>query len=80
MVGFGNVQNTSDADKQISTLSQNALNTKANINGTAAQFIKANGSFDSNTYITTIGTAADSSKLNGITAVQFLIVWERLMV
>ena len=37
MVGLGNVENTSDADKQISTLTQNALATKANINGTASQ-------------------------------------------
>ena len=71
MVGLGNVQNTSDADKPVSIAVSNALATKANINGTATQFIKANGTFDSNTYLTTTsGTAADSSKLNGITALQ----------
>ena len=45
MVGLGNVTNTSDADKPVSTAVANALATKANINGTASQFIKGNGSF-----------------------------------
>ena len=39
MVGLGNVENTSDADKPVSNAVSNALSTKANINGTAAQFI-----------------------------------------
>ena len=40
MVGLGNVTNTSDANKPVSTAVANALATKANINGTAAQIIK----------------------------------------
>lgn len=32
MIGLGNVENTSDASKQISTATQNALNLKSNIN------------------------------------------------
>ena len=53
MVGLGNVENTSDANKPVSDAVANALATKANINGTALQFIKGNGTFDSNTYLTT---------------------------
>ena len=57
MVGLGNVANTSDADKPVSNAVANALATRS-----ASQFIKANGTFDGNTYLTTSGTAADSSK------------------
>ena len=46
------------------------LITKLALGGTAARFLKANGTSDSNTYLTTADAAADSIKLNGITAVQ----------
>ena len=53
MVGLGNVENTSDANKPVSDAVANALASKANINGTALQFIKGKGTFDSNTNLTT---------------------------
>ena len=64
------VSKASTATSYTKTEIDGLLSTKASTGGTAAQFIKANGTFDSNTYLTTTGTAADSSKLNGITAVQ----------
>jgi len=61
VVGLGNVDNTSDLNKPISTATQTALNTKQNtLNGTG--FIKASGtsiSYDNSTYLTT-GTAAST--------------------
>ena len=64
------VTKASTATSYTKTEVDGLLSTKASTGGTAAQFIKANGTFDSNTYLTTTGTAADSSKLNGKTAVQ----------
>jgi hypothetical protein len=61
MVGLSNVDNTSDANKPISTATQTALNGKQNtLNGTG--FVKASGttiSYDNSTYLTT-GTAAST--------------------
>src|SRR5690606_15428694 len=54
-VGLGNVDNTSDANKPISTATQNALNAKA---GTAVATTSANG----------LMSSADKTKLNGIAA------------
>lgn len=51
-VGLGNVDNTSDLNKPISTATQKALNNKLNNpNGTSSQFIKGDGSLDSNEYV-----------------------------
>lgn len=41
------------------------------LGGTSAQFLKADGSVDTNTYLTTTGTAADSSKLGGVAAASY---------
>lgn len=40
-------------------------------NGTSAEFLKADGSVDTNTYLTKTGTAADSSKLGGVAAASY---------
>jgi hypothetical protein len=64
------VSKASTATSYTKTEVNGMLHTKASTVGTAAQFIKANGTVDSNTYLTTTGTAADSSKLHGITALQ----------
>lgn len=54
-VGLGNVDNTSDANKPISTATQNALDTKA---GTAVATTSANG----------LMSSADKTKLDGVEA------------
>ena len=46
MVGLGNVDNTSDLNKPISTATQNALNTKLNINGGTASSLTINGTLN----------------------------------
>jgi hypothetical protein len=54
-IGLGNVDNTSDANKPVSTAMQTALDTKQiQLNGTG--FVKASGTtitYDNNTYLTT---------------------------
>jgi hypothetical protein len=63
MVGLGNVDNTSDANKPISTATQTALNLKQNtLNGTG--FVKASGTnitYDNSSYLRT--GLADSTYL-----------------
>jgi hypothetical protein len=65
-VGLGNVDNTSDANKPISTATQTALNGKqATINGTG--FVKANGttiSYDNSTYATTSALSSTTTTAN----------------
>ncbi|MEN9907451.1 MAG: hypothetical protein RLZZ540_592, partial [Bacteroidota bacterium] len=82
MVGLSNVDNTSDANKPVSTATQTALDLKAPLasptftgtvtasgtltantivksGGTSSQFLKADGSVDSSTYLTSAVTTLD---------------------
>jgi hypothetical protein len=67
MVGLGNVDNTSDANKPISSATQTALNLKQNtLNGTG--FVKASGTnitYDNSSYLTTSSAASTYLPLTG---------------
>ena len=69
-IGLGNVDNTSDANKPVSTATQTALNLKQNqLNGTG--FVKATGttiSYDNSTYLSTSTAASTYLPINNPTA------------
>jgi hypothetical protein len=73
-IGLGNVDNTSDANKPVSTATQTALNLKQNqLNGTG--FVKASGttiSYDNSTYLTTSSAASTYLPINNPTATGIL--------
>jgi hypothetical protein len=65
MVGLGNVDNTSDADKPVSTATQNALDLKANLSRTLyanTYFLNA-GVNTLSSILTTIGSSSDQTIL-----------------
>jgi len=70
-IGLGNVDNTSDANKPVSTATQTALNLKQNqLNGTG--FIKATGttiSYDNSTYLSTSTAASTYLPISNPTAI-----------
>ena len=69
-IGLGNVDNTSDANKPVSTATQTALNLKQNqLNGTG--FVKATGttiSYDNSTYLSTSTAASTYLPISNPTA------------
>lgn len=69
-IGLGNVDNTSDANKPVSSATQTALNLKQNqLNGTG--FIKATGttiSYDNSTYLSTSTASSTYLPINNPTA------------
>jgi hypothetical protein len=73
-IGLGNVDNTSDLNKPVSTATQTALNLKQNqLNGTG--FVKASGttiSYDNSTYLSTSTAASTYLPINNPTATGIL--------
>ena len=73
-IGLSNVDNTSDANKPVSTATQTALNLKQNqLNGTG--FVKASGttiSYDNSTYLSTSSAASTYLPINNPTATGIL--------
>jgi len=62
-VGLGNVDNTSDANKPISTATQNALDTKLSSENASITYLSCVTASD--TYLAKNATASDSNKLGG---------------